>query len=144
MSSLEERQRQNVELVRAGVGAFQRDGVEGILSLAREDFEIFLPPDLPNSGTFVGRDGFLTWIGQWLDAWEDFTVEIAEAEPVGERHVVAMVHQAGRGKGSGVPVEMVVAYLWEVRDGRFAAMHLYASQEDAVRVAEQRERGSAD
>ena len=144
MSSLEERQQQNVEVVRAGVGAFQRDGVEGILALAREDFEIFLPPDLPNSGTYVGRDGFLTWIGRWLDAWEDFTVEIAEVEPVGERHVVAMVDQAGRGKGSGVPVDMAVAYLWEVRDGRFAAMHLYPSRNEAVRVARQRERQGAD
>ena len=53
-------------------------------------------------------------------------------EPVGERHVVANIHQSARGKGSGVAVEMDIAYLWEIREGRLAAMHLYATREEAA------------
>lgn len=143
MSSAEQRQRENVDLVRRGVETFRRGDVDGLLALAREDFEIFLPTHLPNSGTYRGHDGFLAWLGQWLDAWEDFTVAIADVEPAGERHVVAMMRQSARGKGSGIPVDMEIAYLWEVRDGRFAAMHLYDSREEALRVAEQRERSGA-
>jgi ketosteroid isomerase-like protein len=144
MSRLDDRRRTNVEAVRRGVEAFQRGDLEGVLALAREDFEIFLPQSLPNSGRYVGRDGFFTWLGQWLDAWEDFTVEITEVEPAGERHVVADMRQSGRGRGSGIPVEMEIAYMWEVREGRFAAMHLYASRAEAFRTAERRERESSE
>ncbi len=144
MSSVEERQARNVELVRKGVEEFRAGQIEGLLALVRDDLEIYLPQHLPNSGTYRGHDGFMTWLGRWLDAWEDFAVEIADAKPVGERHVVAMVHQTGRGKGSGVPVEMVVAYLWEVREDRIIALHLYETQAEAVQVAERRERDAAD
>jgi uncharacterized protein len=143
MSSFEAHQRDNVEVVSGGVEAFQRGDLDGLLALTREDFEIYLPHNLPNSGTYRGHDGFMTWLRQWLDAWDDFKVELTAAEPAGERHVVAMVHQSARGKGSGIPVHMDIAYLWEVREGMFAAMHLYETREEAIRVADQRERASA-
>jgi ketosteroid isomerase-like protein len=144
MSSVEERRRRNVELVRQGVDAFQRGDLDALLALTHEDFEIYLPQNLPNSGTYVGHEGFRTWLDQWLEAWEEFTVEIVDATPAGSRHVVADIRQTGRGKGSGIPVEMGVAYLWEVRDDRFAALQLHASGEEALEVAERRERGDAD
>jgi hypothetical protein len=34
---------------------------------------------------------------------------------------------------------MEIAYMWEVRDGRLAALHLYPSSEEAMQVAERRE-----
>jgi hypothetical protein len=60
-------------------------------------------------------------------------------QPAGERHVVATMRQSGLGKGSRIPVEMEIAYMWEVRDGRLAALHLYPSSEEAMQVAERRE-----
>ncbi len=143
MSDEEQIQRRNVELVRRGAEAFQSGDLDALLALTGEDFEVFLPQNLPNSGTYRGHDGFMTWLRQWLDAWEDFKVEITAAEPAGERHVVAMVHQSARGKGSGIPVDMDIAYLWEVREGKFAAMHLYETRKEAIRVADQREGAGA-
>jgi hypothetical protein len=35
---------------------------------------------------------------------------------------------------------MEIAYLWDVRGDRFAALQLYASREQAFEVAERRER----
>ena len=63
---------------------------------------------------------------------------------MGTAHVVAVIHQSGRGKGSGVAVEMDVAYLWEVREEELVAMQLYATREEALEVAEQRERATGD
>jgi ketosteroid isomerase-like protein len=70
-----------------------------------------------------------------FDAWEDFRVVIEAVQPVGERHVVAVVRQLGRGKGSGVEVEMRAAYMWELRDGRAVRVQLHASREEAVDAA---------
>ena len=126
MDSVADRQRRNVGTVREAIEAYRRGELAELLALAREDFEVYLPPNLPNGGRYVGHEGFVTWLNQWLVAWEDFKIEITEADPVGARHVVAIVHQSGRGKGSGIPVEMDVAYLWEVRDGELAALQMYA------------------
>jgi ketosteroid isomerase-like protein len=134
--------RETLDTARAGVEAFQRGDIGAVLALIHIDGHIYLPPDLPNSGTYEGRQGFLTWLEHWLEAWEEFEIELGPIEPVGERHVVATMHQSARGKGSGIPVEMDIAYMWEVRDERIFAMHLYATTEQALRVAEERERAS--
>jgi ketosteroid isomerase-like protein len=144
MSSDQDQQRRNVEIVRDAVEVFRRGELEGLLALARDDFEVYLPPNLPNAGRYVGHDGFMVWLNQWLEAWEEFTIEITDTTPVGAGHVVAVTHQSGRGKGSGVAVEMDVAYLWEVREGKLVALQMYATREEALQMAEQRERAAAD
>jgi ketosteroid isomerase-like protein len=144
MNSLEERGRDNADLVRQVVEAFQRNDLEQIFALAQPDFEVFVPASLANAGRYRGREGFLTWLEQWLEAWDGFTVQVDDLEPVGQRHVVSNMHQSARGKGSGVAVEMDISYLWDVRDGRLAAMQLYASREEALAAAEEREGEAPD
>jgi ketosteroid isomerase-like protein len=138
-----ERQRENLEVARAGYEAFQRSDLEGVLALTDPDVEIYLPTTLPNSGTFRGHEGYITWIGQWLDAWEDFRIEVLAMEPVGERHVVTTIHQSAVGRGSGIPVEMDIAYMSDIREGKVAALQMYQSREEAIRIARERE-GDAD
>jgi ketosteroid isomerase-like protein len=143
MSEPSERQRSNMELAKAGYEAFQRSDVQTVLDLTDPEVEIYLPPTLPNSGTFHGHEGYMTWLGRWLEAWDDFHIEVRGMEAVGERHVVTAIHQSGIGRGSGIPVEMDVAYMLDIRDGKVIALQMYLSREEAISVAEQRER-SAD
>jgi ketosteroid isomerase-like protein len=134
-----ERQRRNLELARAGYEAFQRSDLEGVLALTDPEVEIYLPNTLPNSGTYRGHEGYITWIGQWLDAWENFRIEVLAMEPVGERHVVTTIHQSAMGRGSGIPVEMDVAYMTDIREGKVIALQMYLAREEAIRVARERE-----
>jgi ketosteroid isomerase-like protein len=143
MSEPSEPQRSNMELAKAGYEAFQRSDVQTVLDLTDPEVEIYLPPTLPNSGTFHGHDGYMTWLGRWLEAWDDFHIEVRGMEAVGERHVVTAIHQSGIGRGSGIPVEMDVAYMLDIRDGKVIALQMYLSRDEAISVAEQRER-SAD
>ena len=113
--------------------------MDAVLALADPEVEVYTPPPMVNSGTFRGHDGYLEWIGSWLDAWDDFAVEVLESELVGEAHVITHAKQRGVGRGSGIPVEMEVWFLNEVRDGRFLALHLYPSHEQALEAAAQRE-----
>jgi ketosteroid isomerase-like protein len=139
MSEPSEHQRENLEVAQAGYDAFQRSDVQAVLGLTDPDVEIYLPPNLPNSGTFKGHEGYLTWLGQWLEAWDDFRIEVLEMEPVGDRHVVTTIHQSGTGRESGIPVEMDVAYMLDIRGGKVAALQMYLNREDAVAVAQGRE-----
>jgi ketosteroid isomerase-like protein len=136
------RQRRNLELARAGYEAFQRSDLEGVLALTDPEVEIYLPPTLPNSGTFRGHQGYMTWIGQWLEAWEDFKIEVLAMEPVGERHVVTTIHQTAVGRGSGIPVEMDIAYMSDIRDRKVVALQMYQTREEAIRIAREREPGA--
>jgi uncharacterized protein len=135
-----ERQQRNLALVREGFDAYARGDIATVLALTDRAVEIHMPRNMPNGGTFHGHDGYLLWIERWLDVWEEFTVDVAESEAVGERHVVSRALQSGKGQGSGVTVEMEVFYLNEIVDGKFTLLHLYPDREQAMRVAAERER----
>jgi ketosteroid isomerase-like protein len=144
MTSLEERQRQNVAAVSTGVDAFRRGDLDAVLEVLDTEVEVYMPTDLPNAGTFRGHDGYRRWLAQWLEAWEDFDLELDDIEAVGRTHVVSRAHQTARGRGSGIPVEMWISYLWDVRDGLAIAFHLYSTRDEAVAVAERREREASE
>jgi ketosteroid isomerase-like protein len=122
----------NVAIARQGLEAFQRGDIEAFMNLLDPDVEVFSPPELPNPAHFTGRDGYLPWASQWLEAWESFELVGEDFEPVGEHHVLMSVVQRGKGKGSGVDVEMRVCYMLEYRDGLAARLHLYADREQAL------------
>ena len=134
-------QEENVARARAATELFRRGEVEAFLATMHPEVEIFSTPDLPNSGRFEGRQGWVEWSSEWFEAWEGFEVEIEEYEPVGERHVLMSARQRGKGAGSGVPVEMRVYYLTEYRDGLATRFHLYADREEALEVARVAEAG---
>ena len=55
-----------------------------------------------------------------------------------------VVLRIARGKGSGVEVDMRIAYMFELDDSATKAMHLYATLDEAVAEAERREAEAAD
>jgi ketosteroid isomerase-like protein len=124
----------NVELVRRGLDAVSSGDLEAVIRLLSDDVEIQSDVELPNSGEFHGHDGFLEWLTAWLDAWESFRVELREATAIGDA-VVASVRQFGTGRGSGVDVEMDIAYLFRFRDGAIVRVELYADSERALGAA---------
>lgn len=130
---------ENVDLIRVGFEIFEREGfsaVEALLPLIDPEIEVYTEPRLINAGTYHGHDGYLRWARQWMEAWEDFRMEALEFIEVGDSIVVVPLHQTARGRGSGVPVEMEIAYLLEVRDGKVRRFHLYESKEGALGAAE--------
>jgi uncharacterized protein len=133
---------ENVRLAREGFDAFNRGDVDAVLAMLDPEVEVFAAPEFPNSGTFHGHDGYLRWVGEWLEAWDRFVIEVLEIEPVGDDHVVSLVHQRGRGRGSGIEVTQDVAFMWEVRDGRAVRFHLYPDR-DAALAGVRRESRSA-
>lgn len=130
---------ERVEVVARGFEAFNRGDVEELLALAHADVETYMPAPAPNAGTFHGHEGYLKWTGAWLEAWDEFSVEVIAHEPVGERHVLTPVKQRGVGRGSGIPVEMDTWFVNDVVDGKFRALHLYRSREEALEAIERRE-----
>jgi ketosteroid isomerase-like protein len=135
---------ENVARVETGLDAFNRGDTDGVLAILEPDVEIFSSPALANPGSFRGHDGYRRWVTQWLDAWEGLQLDLERIEPVGQRHVIVEVRQIARGRGSGVPVEMRVTFMFELADRATRALHLYSSWEEAFAVAEGREHQAAE
>ena len=125
----------NVELVRSGFEAFNRGDVTGVLALLHPDVEVHSVAEVGEEGTYHGHQGFLDWTAIWLDAWDDFKIEVEEIEEVDDENVLIHARQRGRGKGSGLEVEQNGIYLFTMREGLATRLHLYADRESALAAA---------
>jgi ketosteroid isomerase-like protein len=70
-----------------------------------------------------------------MEAWQDFQVELEEIEELDEENILVHVVQSGRGRGSGLDVSQRVTYLFTVRDGHAARLHIYGDRDSAVAAA---------
>lgn len=127
--------RENVELVSTAVEAWQREGVEGLLSFFHPDIE-FWPAE--EERWLYGHQGVRSNLEPWFEAWEDFRTEVKEVAGAGTR-VFAALHITAKGRGSGVPVSMLVYHVYELRDGLAVRWEEYVDRKQALRAAGLRE-----
>jgi ketosteroid isomerase-like protein len=132
-----------IELARDGIVAYDSGDVEAALKLLSPDIEVYSPPGTVNVGTYHGIEGFLEWTTMWNEAWERFEREVLRVEAVGERHAVAVVHQTGVGRESGVEVEQVSGYLMELNDDEQCSYFALYNDLDAAFAAAREREGSA-
>jgi ketosteroid isomerase-like protein len=125
----------NVELVRRAFAQFQATG----------DFDPELTdPDYvwdmstfrgwPGDREYRGIDGARRFLREWLEAWDNWELELRELHDAGDQ-VVAIVHQRGRSKAAGLPVEMEFAQVFTLRDGMQVRMEMYADPSEALAAA---------
>jgi ketosteroid isomerase-like protein len=126
-------------MARRGIEAYNAGDVAGMLSTLSEDIEVFASQEMANAGHYQGHDGFLQWIREWNDAWDETSVEPTETAAIGDRHVVVAVHQKGRGR-SGIEVSMDLAFLFEVQDdGICTFLAMLPDRGQAVALGRERE-----
>jgi ketosteroid isomerase-like protein len=129
---MNENGRDHVELTRQGFEAFNRGEMEAVVEFLHPEVEIHASADVGEPGTYHGRDGFLEWNRIWMEAWDEFRVELEEIEEIDGENVLVHVTQSGRGRGSGLEVSQRVTYLFTVRDGYAARLHIYGRRADAL------------
>jgi ketosteroid isomerase-like protein len=88
----------------------------------------------PEAGIHHGRDSFLRFVGNWLEAFDDFHLEPKRVIEAGDC-LIAVLAQTGRGRASGAPVEAEVTHCWTVVDGRAIAWRSYGNLAKALEDA---------
>jgi ketosteroid isomerase-like protein len=122
----------NTELVERAFAAFRTGDVDTVNSFLDPGVEVVISDRLANSGRWSGVDGFWESIGGWLEAWDEWNIELRGTETPDDRHVIAETLQTATGRASGVPVELTAFFLFELRDGRAIRHELHPSRDDAL------------
>jgi ketosteroid isomerase-like protein len=122
-----------VEIVLQLMDAVPRKAVDEARGLVHEDVEFdWSGSRAPYSGVYRGHAEMEQFWGVWLDAWDEWVPEIAEAVEVEPDTVLIVTNIRARGTGSGVPVRAQGASLWRVRDGKVAYAKLFQSKDEAL------------
>jgi ketosteroid isomerase-like protein len=125
----------NLELVRDAFEAFSRNDMDGVLGLCDEGIVVTQPPEVPGiSPQQHGHRGVLEAFEIWPEQWDDFRIEILRENAAGD-HVVVTARTSGRGKQSGVDVEMDFSFLFTVRDEKIVEMKIFIREEQALEAA---------
>jgi ketosteroid isomerase-like protein len=88
----------------------------------------------PEQPLFEGREGMLQFLAEWTASWEDWRLELDAIHESGDK-VVAVLHQHGRSRSSGLEVEMAFAQVWTIRDGHYVRMEMYSDVDEALAEA---------
>jgi ketosteroid isomerase-like protein len=122
---------ENVEVVLRSIEAFEHDE-KAMLSTLDPAVEWYPIED----GHILSR-GHEAAAGvrrRWLESWKGHQIDLEEMEDGGDS-VVACLHLTGRGKGSGVEVDLRVYQHFKLRDGKIVYLYEYADRGEALEAA---------
>ena len=126
---------ENVELVRASNEAFNRGDIEGMVANAAPDFEYVASGAVPGrTGVYRGREGFRRFLEWIFDEFDEPRAEFDEIIEAGDQVLVSFTLR-GRGKQSGVAVDMSLFQLWTMREGKFARGQGFTNMDEARQAA---------
>ena len=126
--------------LRRGYEAFNRGDTSVIREFARE----VATPDVEwgATGAFPGVDGMYRGpeaIQEWMDvirsAWEEFEVSLDEVLHDGDDVVVVAELLRGRGRGSGVEVEMRIFSTYWFEEGKLRRRAAFTERKEALEAA---------
>ncbi len=122
---------ENVEIIRKTYEAFAQGGMDAVLGRLHPKVELYPAPDFPGPEVYRGHEGFVAWLEQFGETFEDFRIEPDEFTSVGDQ-VLVPVRIGGRGKGSGADVEMRRFQVWTLRDGKVVRVDAYQAKAEAL------------
>ena len=98
------------------------------------DFELLERPDLPDAGTYRGRDESKAFWRKAQELFVELRWEPLEVIDLGEV-VVVETRIVGRGRGADVPFEAAETDVFWFRDGSIVRLQGFPTKEDALAAA---------
>ncbi len=140
---------ENVEMVRGLWEPFKGVDLAAVdwdNEAIRETTERFFSPVVelrwsrrgPDVRVYRGRDGVVQSFREWYESFREYYIEPLDFIEQEDRVIIPQRHW-GIGRTSGIPVEIEVTHVYEVRDGQIARVDEYDTLEEAVEAAGLRE-----
>ncbi len=86
-------------------------------------------------GVYQGHEGMRSFFHEWHEAWQEVEYGHEELIDAGEEQVISVLTYRGRGRASGVEVEMPVAILETIRGGKIVRVVWFETREEALEAA---------
>jgi uncharacterized protein len=125
---------QNIEHVLAAYALFNAGEREPSLEHWHENGEYVASSDDPDSDVHRGIEAVRRQFASWVEAYPDLRVEPLEVKD-GRDEVFLWVRFTGHGALSGLPIEMELAHVCTVRDGKTVRIVEYNDRAQALRAA---------
>ena len=120
-----------VNILRSSFEATQRGDFEATLKDFDPDFELRLPAEFPGAGTGHGHQAWLRAQQQFEEAFRDIRYEPQEFVDAGDR-VLAAVRFTGHARHTGIPVDLLVYWVYTFRDDRIVAADVFLDRPRAL------------
>ena len=131
---------ENVDVVRQGWDAWQRGDLPGVFAMF--DDEIVWDTThfraWPESA-YHGVEGVQRFLTEWLEVWDEYEVDVEQVVGAPDGRVLSIVTQRGKGRDSGLPMQMEMAQIATVRDGKILRFDNYDDRAEARKAAGLRE-----
>jgi ketosteroid isomerase-like protein len=121
---------ENVEIVKAALAAYNGGEIETALQYVDEEIAWVGPPEWLEKHLYKGHDGVREIAAQWSENFDEYRVDPVEFVDAGDE-VVVLALQRGRIKGSSVPIEDPISYVWTMRDGKVVRVQVYFTWDEA-------------
>ena len=124
---------ENVEIVRQGWDAWLRGDLPALLGTF--DPEVVWDTshfrDWPESA-YHGREGVERFLSEWLDVWDEYRVDLEDVIEVQDGRVVSVFRHRGKGRDSGVPMDLKMANIVTLREGKITRLDNYDTPGEAL------------
>lgn len=115
--------------------AFKDGDAEALIAVADPEIEFGTSAAAPG-GTYRGHPGIRRYLkeieGAFGDRWD---AEIERVAAAGDDRVILIARVFGHG-AAGEPLELRVAHVWELREGRLLRGTVYVNPEEALAAVE--------
>jgi ketosteroid isomerase-like protein len=122
---------ENIQVVRHAFEAYFRGDLEAMLEAVDPEIVVTQLPDQPDFKEFHGPEGLLESMSDWIGSRDGWSFELREMREVDDR-VLASGVQRGRGKGSGIPVEADVYFVFTLSAGKVVRWQMFETEQAAV------------
>jgi uncharacterized protein len=126
--------KRTVAALRAAYAAFNRGDIDAAVESFDAQIEWSEPPEFPGGGAYHGREAAKQYLAQSRAAWAEVVSEPEQFIPAGER-IIVFVHARVRPKDSNDWIEVRLADVYTLRNGKAVEMHAFFDRQEALRWA---------
>ena len=124
--------RENVEVMRAVMDAFNRRDVEALGALLAPDAEIVpMRAALESNSAYRGPNAAADWYAAVEEAWVNLSADFEGTREVGDR-VLGFGRIRGRGRGSGAAIDVEATAVAHFRAGLITRLQIFTNREEAL------------
>lgn len=126
----------NTEIVHRAYEAWNRGDWDGVFELFDPQIEVHPPELWPESGPVRGRDEVRKAFESAVEATDRLPIlEVGELLGAGDRVLAHVLRSTGRGRGSGIYLEVPFSQVFTLRDRAITRIEFYLDRAEASAAA---------